>query len=75
MIILSEYCRNRIGNFLQEKVDIQQGYSYGSQMVIEQSFKLLVKTGMYTPESLRKDILRECDVLLPTEWILEVANG
>nr|DAG36414.1 MAG TPA: hypothetical protein [Caudoviricetes sp.] len=74
-MVLSEYCRNKIGDFLKDIVDVKEGYTYESQIVIEQSIRILIKTGTYTLDGLRKNILRECSVLLPREWMFDVANS
>lgn len=53
-MVLSEYCRNKIGDFLKDIVDVKEGYTYESQIVIEQSIRMLIKTGTYTLDGLRK---------------------
>lgn len=72
---LSEYCRKKLGDFLKDKVNIKEGHAYEEQAVIEDSIRMLIKTGIYPLDELRKDILRECSVLLPREWMFDVANS
>lgn len=74
-MVLTEYCRKKLGDFLKDKVDVKEGYTYEEQAVIEDSIRTLTKAGMYSLDGLRKDILRECSVLLPREWMLDVANS
>ena len=74
-MVLSEYCRKKLGDFLKDKVNIKEGYTYEEQVVIEDSIRALTKAGMYSLDGLRKDILRECSVLLPREWMFDVANS
>lgn len=74
-MILSEYCRKKLGDFLKDKVNIKEGHTYEEQAVIEDSIRMLIKTGRYSLDELRKDILRECSVLLPREWMFDVANS
>lgn len=74
-MVLSEYCRKNLGNFLKDKVDVKEGHTYEEQAVIEDSIRMLIKTGTYSLDELRKDILRECSVLLPREWMFDVANS
>ena len=74
-MVLSEYCRKKLGDFLKDKVVVKEGYTYEEQAVIEDSIRTLTKAGMYSLDGLRKDILRECSVLLPREWMFDVANS
>ncbi|RGZ07594.1 hypothetical protein DXA08_09390 [Blautia obeum] len=74
-MVISEYCRKKLGDFLKDKVDVKEGYTYEEQAVIEGSIRILIKAGIYTLDELRKDILRECSVLLPREWMFDVANS
>lgn len=74
-MILSEYCRKKLGIFLKDKVDVKEGHTCEEQAVIEDSIRMLVKTGTYSLDELRKDILRECSVLLLREWMFDVANS
>lgn len=74
-MILSEYCRKKLGDFLKDKVDVKEGYTYEEQVVIEDSIRMLIKAGICPLDELRKDILRECAVLLPREWMFDVANS
>lgn len=74
-MVISEYCRKKLGDFLKDKVDVKEGYTYEEQAVIEVSIRILIKAGIYTLDELRKDILRECSVLLPREWMFDVANS
>ena len=74
-MVLSEYCRKKLGDFLKDKVDVKEGHTYEEQAVIEDSIRMLIKTGTYSLDELRKDILRECSVLLPREWMFDVANS
>lgn len=74
-MVLSEYCRKKLGDFLKNKVDVEEGYTYEEQVVIEASIKMLIKAGIYPLDELRKDILRECSVLLSREWMFDVANS
>ena len=74
-MVLSEYCRKKLGDFLKDKVDVKEGYTYEEQAVIEASIRMLIKSGIYPLDVLRKDILRECSVLLPREWMFDVANS
>ena len=71
-MVLSEYCRKKLGDFLKDKVDVKEGYTYEEQAVIEDSIRMLIKAGIYP---LQKDILRECSVLLPRKWMFDVANS
>ena len=72
---LSEYCRKKLGDFLKDKVYVKEGHTYEEQVVIEDSIRVLIKDGIYPLDELRKDILRECSVLLPREWMFDVANS
>ena len=74
-MVLSEYCRKKLGDFFKDKVNIKEGYTYEEQAVIEDSIRMLIKTGIYPIDELRKDILRERSVLLPREWMFDVANS
>ena len=74
-MVLSEYCRKKLGDFLKDKVVVKEGYTYEEQVVIEDSIRVLIKDGIYPLDELRKDILRECSVLLPREWMFDVANS
>lgn len=74
-MVLSEYCRKKLGDFLKDKVDIKKGYTYEEQVVIEDSIRMLIKAGIYQLDELRKDMLRERSVLLPREWMFDVANS
>ena len=74
-MVLTEYCRKKLGDFLKDKVYVKEGYAYEEQAVIEDSIRTLTKAGMYSLDGLRKDILRECSVLLPREWMFDVANS
>lgn len=74
-MVLSEYYRKKLGDFLKDKVNVKEGHTYEEQAVIEDSIRMLIKTGRYPLDELRKDILRECSVLLPREWMFDVANS
>lgn len=74
-MVLSEYYREKLGDFLKDKVNVKEGHTYEEQAVIEDSIRMLIKAGIYPLEELRKDILRECLVLLPREWMFDVANS
>ena len=74
-MVLSEYCRKKLGDFLKDKVDVSEGYTYEEQTVIEGSIRMLIKAGIYPLDELQKDILRECSVLLSREWMFDVANS
>lgn len=74
-MVLSEYCRKKLGDFLKDKVVVKERYTYEEQVVIEDSIRVLIKDGIYPLDELRKDILRECSVLLPREWMFDVANS
>lgn len=74
-MVLSEYCRKKLGDFLKDKVVVKEGYTYEKQVVIEDSIRVLIKDGICPLDELRKDILRECSVLLPREWMFDVANS
>lgn len=74
-MVLSEYCRKKLGDFLKDKVVVKEGYTYEEQVVIEDSIRVLIKDGIYPLDELRKDILRECSVFLPREWMFDVANS
>lgn len=74
-MVLSEYCRKKLGDFLKDKANIKEGHTYEEQAVIEDSIRMLIKTGRYSLDELRKDILRECSVLLPREWMFDIANS
>lgn len=74
-MVLSEYCRKKLGDFLKDKANIKEGRTYEEQAVIEDIIRMLIKTGRYSLDELRKDILRECSVLLPREWMFDVANS
>ena len=74
-MILSEHCRKKLGDFLKAKVDVKEGHTYEEQAVIEDSIRMLTKTGIYSLDELRKDILRECSVLLPRGWMFDIANS
>lgn len=66
---VTEHCKELLGNFLSEFIDVKQGYSYDDEEVIQQSVAALINYKIYTPEELRKDILRKCSVILPLEDI------
>nr|DAU76747.1 MAG TPA: hypothetical protein [Caudoviricetes sp.] len=74
-MVLSEYCRKKLGDFLKDKVNVKEGHAYKEQAVIEDSIRMLIKTERYSLDELRKDILRECSVLLPREWMFDVVNS
>lgn len=74
-MVLSEYCRKKLGDFFKDKVVVKEGHAYEEQAVIEDSIRVLIKDGIYPLNELRKDILRECSVLLPLEWMFDVANS
>ena len=46
-MVLSEYCRKKLGDFLKDKVDVKEGYTYEEQAVIEDSIRMLIKAGIY----------------------------
>ena len=60
---------------MKDKVNVKEGHTYEEQAVIEDSIRMLIKSGIYSLDELRKDILRECSVLLPREWMFDVANS
>lgn len=74
-MVLSEYCRKKLGDFFKDKVDVKEGYDYEEQAIIEGSIRILIKAGIYPLDELRKDILRKCSVLRPREWMFDVVNG
>ena len=57
-MVLSEYCRKKLGDFLKDKVDVEEGYTYEEQVVIEASIKMLIKAGIYPFDELRMDVRR-----------------
>lgn len=64
---MTEYCKELLGNYMSEFIDLNPGYSYADEEVIRQSVAVLINNNIFTPEELRKDILRRCSVLLPMD--------
>lgn len=66
---MTKHSKELLGNYLDEFIDVKPGYSYDDEEVIQQGVAALINNGIFTPEELRKDILRKCSVLLPLEDI------
>lgn len=66
---MTEHCKELLGNYLEEFIDVKPGYLYSDEKVIRQGLAALINNGIFTPEELRKDILRKCSVLLPLDDI------
>ena len=62
---MTELCRQRIGEYLKEYVDVVSGHTYSEEAVIREGISRLIIHGIFTPEGLQKDILQKCCVLLP----------
>ena len=68
--MLSEYCREKIGGFLEDYIEINQpGYTYSDEKLIQAAIKCLVDDEIFTMEELQKEILRKASVLLPMKYI------
>ena len=57
-MMLSKYCRKKLGDFLKDKVDVKEGYTYEEQAVIEDSIRILIKAGIYPLDELRRYLKR-----------------
>ena len=68
--------RERIGEYLKYYIDLTpgNGYSYSDEDVIQESISELIMHGIFTPEELQKDILKECSVLIPLSDIRKWAK-
>lgn len=58
-----------IGDYLKDYIDVKQGYLYSEETIIQRGIAELINHNVFTPEELRKDILRKCSVLLPLDEI------
>ena len=68
--MLSEYCREKIGGFLEDYIEINRpGYAYSNEKVIQAAIKRLVDDEIFTMEELQKEILRKASVVLPMKYI------
>lgn len=66
---MTEICRMRIGDWLKDYVDVKPGYSYSDEVVIRSGIAELINHDVFNSEELQKDILKECSVLLPLDYI------
>lgn len=67
----SEY-RNKLADFLSRYVDIEDcQYGYGHEKVIQQGIKLLIDSGLFNTEQLRKKILKDKSIIVSREFIME----
>lgn len=58
-----------IGKYLKDYIDVKPGYLYSEETIIQRGIAELINHNVFTPEELRKDILRKCSVLLPLDEI------
>lgn len=52
-------------------LDVFEGYTHSDEDIIELGIGELIRNDNFSPEELRKDILRNCSVLLPLDYIWE----
>lgn len=71
-----EEYRRRIGKFLSQRIDILDSrYGYGSDEVIRQGIRELVKNGIYTTKELQFYALTEELVYIPEYFIKQCVNS
>lgn len=58
-----------IGDYLKDYIDVKPGYLYSEEKIIQCGISELINYNIFTPEELRKDILRKCSVILPLDDI------
>lgn len=74
--IMDKIVRERIATFLNEYVyiDEKSEKTLEDDEIIGEVIGMLIKNRIFTPEGLRKEILKKCNVLLPLEYIKYAAR-
>lgn len=73
---MDKIVRERIATFLNEYVyiDEKSEKTLEDNEIIGEAIGILIKNRIFTPEGLRKEILKKCNVLLPLEYIKDAAR-
>lgn len=72
---MSEEFRYRISLFLKEWIDVTDPkVGYGDDRVIRQGIKLLIETGVFDEQEMRKVALKEHGLVIPEGFINRCLN-
>lgn len=72
---ISDDFRNKLAGFISEYIDTINGGKYTDNDVIRQSIKILITENVFTVESLRKQALKDYQILIPKSFIRECVYG
>ncbi len=72
---ISDDFRNKLAGFISEYIDAINGGKYTDDDVIRQSIKILITENVFTIESLRKQALKDHQILIPESFVKECMNG
>lgn len=68
---MTDDVRTRLGDYLSKHIDVPPGHSVYEERIIQLGIGALIKQGVFTEKGLQKNILRECSVLIPVDWMKE----
>lgn len=67
--------RKRIAKFLSEYIDINDcKYGYGDDEVIRQGIKILIESGAFTADELRKTAIKDYNIVITKQFINRCLN-
>ena len=72
---MTEYCRNQIGKYMENYLDVFEGYTYSDEDIINLGIGELIRNDNFSPLELQRDILRKCSVFLPMDYILDYVQN
>ena len=68
---MTDDVRTRLGNYLSKYIEVAPGHTVYEAQIICDGIGALIRQGVFTEKELQKDILRECSVLIPIDWMKE----
>ena len=61
--------RNKIADFISEYIDTINGGKYTDDDVIRQSIKILIAEKVFTVDGLRRQALKDYEIIIPENFI------
>ncbi len=72
---MSDDFRNKLAAFISEYIDTINGGKHTDDDVIRQSIKILITENVFTVESLRKQAIKDFQILIPASFIRKCVYG
>lgn len=72
---MSDDFRNKLAAFISEYIDTINGGKYTDDDVIRQSIKILITENVFTVNGLRKQAIKDYQILIPESFIRKCVYG